>query len=1085
MALEELPLSLSDIQFRVDQVIMSRQNNDTGLFPASTALTEHGDYSDAWVRDNLYSIVSVFGLWQHFQQQPNQAEQAEKYASVTRNMMRGLLKSMMAQAAKVEKFKVTQHPMDALHAKYDTATGLVVVADDQWGHLQIDATSLFLLTLGQMAQAGLAIINAGVESHFVQNLVYYIGKGYQIPDFGIWERGNKSNNGSRELHASSIGMVKSALLAVKAATVPLLDSVATIRFYVNDDEIARCRMALEQLLPRESLSKEVDAACLSITGYPAFSVEDADLVARTEEKIRKNLMGPYGSKRFLLDGHQTPLEDKYRLHYNDQELKNFQDIECEWPLFFVYHYVTALIRQQPEIANSYRERITNILVRQGDFDLIPELYRLQADQLPAERKKPGSQKRSPNENLPLVWAQSLYYFGLLIEGGWLTPQDADPLGLRKRNKTLATAPIQMVLLAADEQVQSVLATRGFSSETALNVAPAIPLPSDTYAQIHAEIGACAELGLSGAPLTRPRALERAKVFRVNNIDCVFVPAMQNQPFYFVADSAMLADNTRAELAYLARHWRSTAPPLSVFWITQSMLQGDASEALFQLLEEVQQGTCNGVRIAFSSLSAAIASGDIEHRDCPHFEVMHQGLSVSDDVTWRLRFDAKATEILPDSLLHFLEPIPSDSALLLELLTTENLYKQLEILLQLLVMHDMQHVVVIEKRLVSLSALVAELYERGCVNGVWSIVRKTASLLGLYYDGLEDAVADILARQKILFAGRSYDAVGQMSHPLKNADIVEVLKKNTGYDERETMVNQEIIVFLAMLLRDNPKIFSDTLTLRSGQILQLMTSNLSQHYDLAPPEAFDRLCALSPSELLLLVKKVITNFEPSIDNLLLTEGLRVRKNQQFPDAQLTDVLRNEKTESLLGEASDWYQWREMEGLMPRLQVHYYTGLWHLLERCQGLVLGNRFDRKTRMTSEIVLSSMTHGEGQFEHLFEKMLSRIASPSYRQMTIEALYGMMQFLVWHPEISLKGYLIVEVVLGYAVKINWLKHHPTNEEHYNDVRGKAWRQFYLETPETVMERVGDAIVFLIASGQTNIDDDEDAASVHKSDIDA
>ena len=50
--------------------------------------------------------------------------------------------------------------------------------------------------------------------------------------------------------------------------------------HVVADDIARTRISLEALLPRESLSKEVDAAVLSITGFPAFAVDDPALVNR-------------------------------------------------------------------------------------------------------------------------------------------------------------------------------------------------------------------------------------------------------------------------------------------------------------------------------------------------------------------------------------------------------------------------------------------------------------------------------------------------------------------------------------------------------------------------------------------------------------------------------------------------------------------------------------------------------------------------------------------------------------------------------------------------------------------------------------
>ena len=68
--------------------------------------------------------------------------------------MRGLLRSMQMQSEKVEQFKRTQSPRDSLHAKYSSQTGKTVVGDYEWGHLQIDATSLFLLALAQMTASG-------------------------------------------------------------------------------------------------------------------------------------------------------------------------------------------------------------------------------------------------------------------------------------------------------------------------------------------------------------------------------------------------------------------------------------------------------------------------------------------------------------------------------------------------------------------------------------------------------------------------------------------------------------------------------------------------------------------------------------------------------------------------------------------------------------------------------------------------------------------------------------------------------------------------------------------------------------------
>jgi len=295
---------------QVDTLLLRRQDPVTGLFPASTAVTVHGDYTDAWVRDNVYSIQAVWGLALAYRRASVDNTRAYLLEQTVVKLMRGLLLAMMRQAAKVERFKQTQDPLDALHAKYNTRSGEVVVADDKWGHLQLDATSIYLLMLAQMTRAGLRIVFNLDEVAFVQNLVHYIGRAYRTPDYGIWERGNKINNGRPEINASSVGMAKAALEAMRGLDLFGDDGDARSTIYVVADEIARSRAALHALLPRESLSKEVDAALLSIVGYPAFAVEDAALASRTREQVISKLAGRYGLKRFLLSSvSETLLHD--------------------------------------------------------------------------------------------------------------------------------------------------------------------------------------------------------------------------------------------------------------------------------------------------------------------------------------------------------------------------------------------------------------------------------------------------------------------------------------------------------------------------------------------------------------------------------------------------------------------------------------------------------------------------------------------------------------------------------------------------------------------------------------------------------
>lgn len=53
---------------------------------------------------------------------------------------------------------------------------------------------------------------------------------------------------------------------------------------------------------------------MSIISYPAFSIEDLDLVTETKTGIISKLQGRYGLARFLRDGYKTPLE--VHIHFN-------------------------------------------------------------------------------------------------------------------------------------------------------------------------------------------------------------------------------------------------------------------------------------------------------------------------------------------------------------------------------------------------------------------------------------------------------------------------------------------------------------------------------------------------------------------------------------------------------------------------------------------------------------------------------------------------------------------------------------------------------------------------------------------------
>lgn len=309
-------------------------------------------------------------------------------------LMRGLLMSMMRQKDKVERFKISQNPLDSLHAKYSSKNGQAVVRDEEWGHLQIDAISLYLLILAQMTASGLQIVFSLDEVSFIQNLVFYIESAYCIPDYGIWERGDKSNHGQPELNASSIGMAKAALEAMNELDLFGARGGPASVIHVLADEAHKCQAVLQSMLPRESNSKELDSGLLSIIGFPAFAVDDPQLIESTRDAIVNRLQGRYGCKRFLRDGYKTPKEDSSRLYYERWELRMFENIECEWPLFFCYLILNHAFQNNKDAVSVYAEKLEAIMVKTEEgIKLVPELYTVPNESVADEYKNPGSSTR--------------------------------------------------------------------------------------------------------------------------------------------------------------------------------------------------------------------------------------------------------------------------------------------------------------------------------------------------------------------------------------------------------------------------------------------------------------------------------------------------------------------------------------------------------------------------------------------------------------------------------------------------------------------------------------------------------------------
>ncbi|XP_072191718.1 phosphorylase b kinase regulatory subunit alpha, skeletal muscle isoform isoform X4 [Excalfactoria chinensis] len=532
-------------------------------------------------------------------------------------LMRGLLQCMMRQVDKVEAFKYSQSTRDCLHAKYNTHTCATVVGDNEWGHLQLDATSLYLLMLAQMTASGLHIIHSLDEVNFIQNLVFYIEAAYKTADFGIWERGDKTNQGITELNASSVGMAKAALEALDELDLFGAKGGPQSVIRVLSDEVQHCQSILHSMLPRASSSKEVDASVLSVISYPAFAVEDSELVEITKQEIITKLQGRYGCCRFLRDGYRTPREDPNRSYYEPAELKLFENIECEWPLFWTYLIIDGIFSGNMEQVQEYREALEGILIKgKNGVRLVPELYSVPPDKVDEEYNNPHTVDRIPMGKLPLMWGQSLYILGCLMAEGFLAPGEIDPL-----NRRFATVPkpdvvVQVCILAESEGIKAVLRKEGIHVETVADVYPIRVQPARILSHIYARLGRNKQMSLTGRPYRHMGVIGTSKLYNIRKNIFVFTPQfVDQQQFYLAHDNKMIVEMLRTDLSYLCSRWRMTGRPTITFPVSQTMLDDTGSSlhpTVLATLRKLQDGYFGGARIQTGKLSEFLTTSCRTH-----------------------------------------------------------------------------------------------------------------------------------------------------------------------------------------------------------------------------------------------------------------------------------------------------------------------------------------------------------------------------------------------------------------------------------------------------------------------------------------
>jgi len=311
---------------------------DSGLFAASNKNAATG-YNKAWIRDNIYEALGL--------------EHVKDFESVKKTYT-ALFDVLLKHEYKID-HAIRQKPeycYQYIHARYCPFT--FNEFHEEWGNKQNDAIGALLFKVGDLLNKGVMVIRDKNDLRILQKLVHYLAsiEYWHDKDNGIWEQ-------NEEVHASSVGACIAGLKKIsRYVDVP--------DFLIKNGE-----QAINRLLPRESETKNVDLALLSLI-YPYNIVNDEQ---------RKQILCNVESMLVREKGVVRYLGDNY---YN-------KNGEAEWTFGFSWLAKIHKDLKNDKRFNYYLKKTHKAINRKGEF---PELY--------------FANTNKHNENSPLGWSQAMY-----------------------------------------------------------------------------------------------------------------------------------------------------------------------------------------------------------------------------------------------------------------------------------------------------------------------------------------------------------------------------------------------------------------------------------------------------------------------------------------------------------------------------------------------------------------------------------------------------------------------------------------------------------------------------------------------------
>ncbi|KAH8030080.1 hypothetical protein HPB51_006512 [Rhipicephalus microplus] len=252
----------------------------------------------------------------------------------------------------------------------------------------------------------------------------------------------------------------------------------------------------------------------------------------------------------------------------------FDNIECEWPLFFCYFIIDACFRDDRNTAEEYSELLDRLLIKTDTgLKLVPEMYAVPADAVNQEYEQPHTQGRIPVGEIPFISF--------------------------KRPELV----IQVVLLAENSEVKDEIASIYPNIQTVAEVHSYEVHPARVLGDLYSYLGKNHKMGLSGR-LSKDVGLgATSKIYQLKDRTFVFTPQnLDSREFHLANDMDLFSSTLRSDVAMLHAHWKVPGRPTMVVTLgSREIIDGKVPGSLRQTIKKLVSGYVHGTRVCVSRM----------------------------------------------------------------------------------------------------------------------------------------------------------------------------------------------------------------------------------------------------------------------------------------------------------------------------------------------------------------------------------------------------------------------------------------------------------------------------------------------------